>query len=152
MNGFKDGKSEKNYWIFSYIAVILFTIGFFFLTKEQLIIQPFEQKEYSSFALNLIFFISLFSVISALPIYMHTFFHKFMKNSFTFWYIKYMWRKERTNIMYILVELPPEIITTQEISFLSNQNQDLEEKQIQIIRKVWSRNLNYMVKYSKGTM
>lgn len=152
MNGFMSPGAEKRYWITSYISVILFCIGFFAITKESLLITPYEQKDFFKLGLNSLFYISLFSIISSLPIISHLYFNSFLEDSFPYWYVKYVWRKERTKIMGIISELPPEIISTQEISFLSNHNGDLENKQIQIIRKVWTRNLAYMMKYNKGSM
>lgn len=152
MNGFRTAGTEKFYWITSYLSVILFCIGFFAVTKNTMIITHIDSNNILSLTISLIFYISFFSIVSALPIISHIFFNFFMKNSFPYWYVKYIWRKERGNIMSIIAELPPEIITTQEISFLSNTKVELEETQIKIIRIVWTRNMSYISKYHKGAI
>lgn len=152
MNGFKNSKQQRYYWIISYMGVLFFSIGFFFITREHMLLKTFQSNDFYAIAINSLFYISFFCIVGVCPILMDTFFNKTMRNSFPFLYVKYMWRKERANIMSMLVELPPEIISTHEISFLSSDNQTLEDKQIQIIRKIWSRNLSYILKYNKGLM
>lgn len=156
MNGFINSKSEKAYWISSYISIILFAIGFFLCTRNNLLFSVIQNNDNFDMAMNLaingFFYFSLFSVLSTLPIIIHWLFKFGSKNNFSYFYAKYMWRKEKTNILNILTELPPEIITQQEISFLSSSNIDLEEQQVQILRKIWERNLTYVVRYYKKMM
>lgn len=152
MNGFQNPKDEKSYWILSYLAVIFCCVGFFDISKGHLLINAYQEGNIKDLIINTVFYISFFSIFSAFPILMHYYFNFLMKNSFTYWYIKYIWRKERINIMNIISELPPEIISPHEISFLSNTNNLLEETQISIIRKVWGRNLNYLSKYNKNSI
>lgn len=152
MNGFKNPKDEKFYWFISYLAVILCCVGFFDVSKGSLLITAYQEGKTQDLFINTFFYISFFSIFSAIPIAMHYYFNFLLKKSFTYWYVKYIWRKERMNIMNIISELPPEIISSHEISFLSNTNEVLEETQISIIRKVWARNLNYLSKYNKNSI
>ena len=135
MNGFKNQKQLKDYWVKSQIGCAILSLGIIFIIFNKVLLQKNLDPVFLIY--TLVISSTAFSFVFLLPFLMNWFFIKIIPDNLTYMYVKYMWYNSKNAIIIILEELPESIITKNDMKKILIENND--EKNVEFLIKIWHK-------------
>ena len=135
MNGFKNQKQLKDYWVKSQIGCAILSLGIIFIIFNQVLLE--KNLDLTFFIYALVISSTSFGFVFILPFFINWAFIKILPDNLTYMYVKYMWYNSKNAILIILEELPENIITKNDMKKMLIENND--DKNIELLIKIWHK-------------
>jgi hypothetical protein len=148
MNGFKNKKELENYWLFSQIGTGLTCFGLLTLLINELITNTTMPITLFTMSLIAIGYLVIFSFVLAIPFVTNWFFVRYVPDSLTYHYVRYMWANSKSAILVILAELPPEVLREEDLVKLHQNTND--QAQVKLLIKTWHKNFSKELNHKLG--
>ena len=148
MNGFKNKKELENYWLFSQIGTGLICLGLLTLLINELILNTTLPINLFTMSLIAIGYLIIFSFVLAIPFVTNWLFVRYVPDSLTYHYVRYMWANSKSAILVILAELPPEVLREEDLVKLHQNTND--QAQVKLLIKTWHKNFSKELNHKLG--